>query len=885
MSTPAPHMLADRHAVESNDREPKARRAVAEFRRMLPMLNGYARTLTGNKKVRVEISASSVSATDGKIIFMRPPLALGEFTAHERRWCDRRDDRKVQRCPACRKREDIIIKLYHEIAHIAFGSFIKPSEAHIKRILTDAAMAGGSKVAEDMRRRMIEAPMKWSSYVEMAMAMNPWLKFLLNVLEDARIDSEMFSARPGTKVMYEAMLNEVYDEGIEQADPETGELVMMPWSAMPMNAQAIMCLYDVFADFDMSNYFHRDIDAVVNDDQIQDLIIDARNSVNAADVYESAFPILARLRELGYCKLPDEEPELPTEESDDDDSTGDGSSDSQDDSGSDGGDDSSDRDDDADHPEGERDEDDGSSDPEAGDDGTSGDDSNEDSGDDRDPDGEAGSSDLPADSPEEGDGDGEVDDQTTSDDQSGEDGNPDADPGDGSEGTGSDGQRESSGGDQSSDDPSGRPDEDEIVGEQNDAGGGDGDPDSSDSTGDSNDGDDADAGSDVGPDEDSVDVAGESGDGGSVEPRPNDGTPDQVEILICQVGGHSGQEGEEKDDGIMIITSLTGDETVEDIQAVVTAVIQGMFFDQPSHAIQGVRTHKFGEPQFSGSYNMSGGFGDEPSETTVAENTLGRALMRMRAAFSANARRGQQRNLKAGRVAARTLARRAPFDDERMFQKRTRITKRDYFVLIGLDISGSTHAEGRYEKGKGFVELDEPIIEQIKRAAYAQAELCYRLGVDFAIYAHTGGPESMNWDDGDYFGRDAGWMVELYEIKTVNEPWSTATRNRLRCLKPSMANLDGHTLEQYRKVLDRQTQTDKIIMYYTDGAMPAENYDEELEILQREIELCKRRGYTLMSVGVGNDDPLKYGLDMVRLDTDDDIIKVVEHLEHRLAAA
>ena len=43
MSTPTPHILTERHAVESNDREPKARRAVAEFRRMLPMLNGYAR--------------------------------------------------------------------------------------------------------------------------------------------------------------------------------------------------------------------------------------------------------------------------------------------------------------------------------------------------------------------------------------------------------------------------------------------------------------------------------------------------------------------------------------------------------------------------------------------------------------------------------------------------------------------------------------------------------------------------------------------------------------------------------------------------------------------------------------------------------------------------
>jgi hypothetical protein len=887
-------MISDRHAVESNEREPKARRAVAEFRGMLPMLNGYARTLTGNKKVRVEISAQHVSATDGTTIFMRPPLALGEFASHVRRLCDRRDhDTKVQLCPACRKREDIIIKLYHEIAHIAGKSFMKPTDRHIERILTDALMAGGSKMADAMRKRMVSAP-KWTSYAGMAEAMNPWLKYLLNVLEDARIDSQMFDARPGTKVMYEAMLNAIREEGIEQTNPETGAIEMVPWSEMPMNAQAICSLYDVFAGFDMSGFYHPDIDAVMEDERIRELVADARTSTNAADIYEKSFPILERLRELGYCKLPDEEPEPEPEpepeEDQSDDESGDG--DGQDDDGTGQQDDhregddgnSDDRGVDPDDPQSEGQQDDGPGDDQQDDGSSDGDDAASDGADDGDSDDEGGSSDLQSGDPDGSGGDDEVDDEATGDDQSGEDGNPDADPGEGPEGTGSDGQRGSSGGDQPSDDGAGS--EGDPEQQQADGSSGDGHDDSDLSGAESSDSDVSDAGSEEGSSADSADVPEGPNDGGDAPSRPADGTPDQVAIIILKVGGHTGQEGGEGEDaeGIMV-TSLTGDELPEDIEAIVTAVIQGMFFDQPSHAINGVRTHHYGKPEFSEGHNMSRGFGDEATDVAVPEGVLGRALMRMRAAFSANARRGHQRNLKAGRIAGRSLAKRAPFDDERMFQKRQRITKRDYFVLIGLDISGSTHATGKYVPGIGYQDLDEQIIEKIKRAAYAQAELCYRLGIDFAIYAHTGGPESMSWDDDDYYGRNAGWMVELYEIKAPNEPWSDSIKHRLRCLKPSMANLDGHTLEAYRKVLDRQAQTDKIIMYYTDGAMPAENYDEELEVLQREIEMCKRRGYTLMSVGVLNDDPLKYGLDMVRLDDDDDIIKVVEHLERRLAAA
>ena len=75
-----------------------ARRAVSEFKRMLPALNGYARSLTGRKDVSVVMSRTSNGMTDGKVIFMRPPSDLGRYRRHTRSKCNKRDaSRRQQR--------------------------------------------------------------------------------------------------------------------------------------------------------------------------------------------------------------------------------------------------------------------------------------------------------------------------------------------------------------------------------------------------------------------------------------------------------------------------------------------------------------------------------------------------------------------------------------------------------------------------------------------------------------------------------------------------------------------------------------------------------------------------------------------------------------------
>jgi cobalamin biosynthesis protein CobT len=201
------------------------------------------------------------------------------------------------------------------------------------------------------------------------------------------------------------------------------------------------------------------------------------------------------------------------------------------------------------------------------------------------------------------------------------------------------------------------------------------------------------------------------------------------------------------------------------------------------------------------------------------------------------------------------LGKRAPFHDPRLFQKKRNPGKRSYAVVLGIDISGST------------IGLN---IALAKQAAYAQAELCNRLGIDFAVYAHSATPVGGTH------------ILDMYAIKDFDSPWDTKSQKALLSIGSASENLDGHSLEFYRKMIERHPATDKIILYYSDGKMPAANYSEELTVLQREIETCRRKNITLLGVGIRTDSPTKHGLDTVQVDGPAEVGKVVRHLESRI---
>lgn len=330
------------------------------------------------------------------------------------------------------------------------------------------------------------------------------------------------------------------------------------------------------------------------------------------------------------------------------------------------------------------------------------------------------------------------------------------------------------------------------------------------------------------------------------------GEPDEMGEALGQITGH--EEAEEAD----------AEYTQADIEDLKKIISQTKFFDKSSSEVVLVREYTNGE---GSAWNNDAAYGEAYGmncDLSIPESVVGKSVLEARRAFTENKLNHMERNRKSGRINKSALGKRAWGNDPRLFQKKNVPGKRDYEVVIGLDVSGST-------AGKDIV--------RIKRAAAALAEVCKRSGVKFSIFAHS--CDTINTDGTigwDWSKTQNGLTLDIYKIKSVDEPWDNKHIDLFNQIGSADGNVDGHTLEYYRKVCDKSTATDKVIMYFTDGAMPAANYDEELTILQREIATCKQKGYTLLGVGIGTDSPKAHGLDTVQVDGDEDITKVVRHL-------
>lgn len=778
----------------------RARRAVRSFLRLQPTISGFAKMLTRNPDVRVVLHAGTPH-TDGKTIYLRPPIELGDEIPHERALCDERGPDLMLLCPACAARERVLTVVYHEVAHIAFESFAKVEDSDRTKLLQAALDEAGAK-DDDTRAAQIKAridkiiaqqPEAVESYVGMVQLISPYLHPILNAIEDWRVNREMYRARPGTYAMFYAQIVEVLEKGIQNADGSWAT-----WQQMPPNAQAVVGLFTKLCGYDYSGWFIPEVVHMLNSSEVNMALMKASTIRSVRATYQLGFPVLEAFRAHGFCVAADDPESAPGK--------GEGT-------GSDG----------------------------QGD----GDESGEGEGE-----------------PGEGENDGTGTAGIATVGRPTRDMRPGGSPnGSGAAPGGNADDRDDDGADQGADDTDqGADDTDEP---------GDSESDWLDSYYD--DDDESDDGDDDTDDPTNEDGAGDDTHGESAGSPPGGSAdePDeaarqeaeQVQRALEVFGGHAPAESNPDPE------SKRG-ETKEQ-QEIDRAIVQDEFFDAPSRTMFGVREHYFDKHYIlpSGG-DLTENFGWTPenrAEVTIPESVLGRALMQMRVTFADNTKWKREPNLKSGRVNTRVLGRRLATGDDRLFHKRTRPGKRDYFVVIGLDVSGST---AHYA------------VHQIKAAALAQAELCHRTGVKFAVYAHSGSGHAEDLRGYGYSSH--GLDLDIFVVKTPEEPWTAATRDRLMCLEGFMCNLDGHTLEYYRKVADRVKATDKVIMYYTDGAMPAENYDDELYVLQRELRTCRQKGYTVMGVGVGNDEPSKYGLDTVRLDGIEDVPNVVRHLEKRL---
>jgi len=914
--------MTNRSKSQPDDVTERAQAAVRAFRQMQHGLTSYARAITGDKKTRIEIIASGPPRTDGTIIYYRPPIALGDKTPHDRFLCDKRDaDTGLQSCPACKIREEILVNIYHEISHIAFGTFEDEN-----------FMAKASKV-------------------------NPYLPALYNSLEDSRVDAKMFTARKGIRKMLEADTLNILREGVPDALGEYHKL-----NEAPINAQIALALYMQATGFSKwQEYFIKEVMSTVSDPLLAELVEQIREARNARSVYEVSKKILDRLRELGYYKTQkeqEEEDEAKQEESESQEQgedqgneealSADDASDPSDqedrDASGEKSDDRGDGDASPDDPDkGNPGEDDapGGADPEEG---TPGDNEQEEGP------GEESGDDVPdlAGGNDEGSGDGSDSDRNEAgeseggggeaseespEDQSTEAGSSDKE-GEVEDGASGDGVSEVSYDAPRDDDgePGSRPAED------NSKGGSSEDSDTADDSGDDGSSDSSDADSRSGGDQEDErndgsesdsdakqgdrerrqpDHGGEGeGDGGSTESNvlpdeqvsdddngdqgasevPSEGTPDErSEGDTSFTGPEDGADGDDSslpdpfesgaDEGRGGIEAdfRHGDEadveaaldhghsikheevkeTVAEEAAVATAVLQGKYFETPSVGVDEIEEHCYADDRTPGWDRSKLNSADlhwmgVECNTDIPESILGSALLKTRRIFSDNKNSSYQPNLRSGRVNSKVLGRRAWNDDDRLFGKKRIPAKRDYAVQVMVDISSSNFGDN---------------LVRLKRSVIAQAELMHRVGVDFSIVAHSASAGRAR----------RGYALHLHHVKDWSEPWNAETRTRAERIVPMGGNLDGHAMEYGRRRLESTSATDKILLYYTDGKMPAANHDEELEVLERQIKLAKRAGITLLGVGMDTDSPLRHGLDTVMVSTDDDIKSVVEHLGKRLA--
>lgn len=781
-------------------------RAVKRARQMEPQLTSFSRAITGRDDVRCVVGAGATS-TDGQVIYLRPPMKLGYVKEHNRLVCGRRDDNSKQICPACAQIDEVFSSMFHEIAHIVFDSFKSLGDKDRAEILTRAvgerpALAGTryAKLREAIERIGKGA----SSYIEICGVISPYLQPMVNCLEDARVNKSMYEAREGTYAMFRGLAIDVFENGLEMPDGK-----VMRWDEAPDNSQIMIGLYCKSSGFDYANWFKPEVVEVLNDPEVTRLVRSLDNARTVAAVYRTSFPIIERLRELGYCKAPEDleddpppPPPPPTEpeeseESEPDDDKGDCKP---------GGEGESDKE--PDDCSGEADEVDGDGDDAEGDgagDGGSGQDDTEapEPGDDEDGAGGSMTTDGEGDKPEaDSTGDGGSDSDE-----------PDDAPGRSSVWSDHEDGTEESDGD--SDDDGDPPD-------------GDGDP--SDDDGDPSDG-----------------SGHDGGDAGS-GPRTGLVTGSAGEALehVRMFGGH-------EDTGY-------DPEKARDEAEIDRAVVQEACFDAPSQTVYGVREldYRSGEGMWGRTaYQRANGSLPKLEDIVPPDGLVNGAVQKARVAFADNKRARVKNNMRSGRIDTKRLHT-VPTGNKKVFGRVASPSKRDYFIALSLDVSGSTASRGR--------------IELIRKMGLAIGDMLHRLGVDFAVYAHSGE------------GHGGGLLdVHMYQIKTRNQPWDTAAREATASLTPYSANLDGHTLEYLRKVCDKSSATDRMILYCTDGQMPAENRVDELAVLLRELQVCAQRGYEILGVGIQNNDPTQYGLETVRLDTVEDLPKLVKAIDDRLS--
>lgn len=300
------------------------------------------------------------------------------------------------------------------------------------------------------------------------------------------------------------------------------------------------------------------------------------------------------------------------------------------------------------------------------------------------------------------------------------------------------------------------------------------------------------------------------------------------------------------------------------------AIIQAEDFDDASTTVHGVVVHSYEAPtdrtKALAWRCLKRGTSHDIAEFEPPESMIGSTLLKMRSMFAENKKSRRTGNLRSGRIQSNRLHTVVTGNDK-VFARVTQPGKKDYFVCLALDVSGSTSGS---------------TIDDIKRMGMSLGNMLSRAGVRFAIYAHTG---MHHTDESGSTNTSRMLDVDVFPIKEEMDPWDVHAKERLANINSSGYNLDGHALEFFRKRCDKSQATDKIILYVTDGAMPETNSTDETVVLVREIKTCREKQYSLIGVGMGTDSPRRHGLDTIRVDDTADLQLLIREMEKRLVVS
>lgn len=930
--------LAGQRAMQRSQRKAgmttRAWTATRKLNAMLPMLERYARAVLQDPKVKVQ-ATHQASYTDGKNIFIQPPMMLGDNNVHMVGSCGARGDDKRLVCPACDADELVMSLLYHEVSHMAFGSFVTPEKLG-RKALAGLVVEWHPPQACDHGVDILEAMAKSEVYLAMAHHFDERLPLAMNGLEDARVNSSMLGVRPGTRVMLDARMHYIFSNDLELASGET-----RVWNEMPIDGQvSIGMLLAASGYFEHFEAFHEDARTILADEVLMDL---ARKIGKAKDVHELTVhtaDVWRRFQDLGImvkekCVPPPPEDDSDSEDQDDADQDQDEDQEPQPDEdageqpdlgslgnegqpspsdgdGEGGSSGDSDKDDDKKESDGaDSSGDQRQSDPTASSGPGSSSAPGKGSGEDQ---RESGMSNVPEQSSdEEGSGGGdrvqdERDSGSEDDLSSGESSGSDSDSG----GQDADG-HDADGGDSTDPNPDGS--EGDAGGELTDGktsgqkSEGEGDEGDSDEPSDAeHQGGTSDGSADEHPGEDAGTGGGPGGggpggeaDGDAEEAGVRDGGPDEDDesdpanftpatleelTAVIQAGSlHKLFEDENTDvfaSGSSVLNE-DHDQAMKDlwVAALLIAGMQAAWFEGPSEEVGKVQIIQYGENNGVAGFNKAN---VRSMDLMPPQTVVGPVVTKGRPAFSPNKRNRFENGLKSGKINPRAL-RRIPGGAEDLFRKKHVAAKRSYHVIITVDVSGSTSSEAPSEHFP-----NQTTNEMMLRSVFAQAEALSRLNISFEVWAHTADWFLTQEERVNHFANGKSWGsmpkmdIWLLQVKQPGDKWDADARERMHALRPLGGNLDGHTLQIMRKRADEMKRkfTDVIICYYTDGAMPASNAREEGRILKEETALCKRKGYPLLAVAAGTDSPKAWGFDTVQIDSDADLPKVMEQLERAI---